>query len=63
MAQLAMWEVQVEVGMGPGCWKGISEDPALVLYPQPSNLWLVSPWSPILHAWVLLGISLGGSLG
>lgn len=63
MAQLAVWEVQVEMGKGPGCWRGVSEDPALALHPQPSNPWLVSAWPLILHAWVLLGISLGDLLG
>lgn len=63
MAQLAAQEVQVEMGKGPGCWQGVSEDPALALHPRPSNLELVSAWPSILHSCVLLGISLGGLLG
>lgn len=63
MAQLAVWEVQVGDGKGPGCWQGVSEDPALALHPKPSNLELVSVWPSILHSWVLLGISLGGFAG
>lgn len=63
MAQLAVQEVQVEMGKGPGCWQGVSEDPALALHPQPSNLELVSAWPSILHSSVLLGVSLRGLLG
>lgn len=48
---------------GQGGGKRVSEDPALALHPQPSNLELVSTWPSILHSWVLLGISLGGLLG
>lgn len=51
------------MGKGPGCWQGVSEDPALALHPRPSNLEPVSAWPSILHSQVLLGISLGGLLG
>lgn len=34
------------MGTRPGCWRGVSEDPALALYPQSSNPELVLPGLP-----------------